>query len=125
MKSESRSRSSRANGRLREPRPDPLNGIFGALSDPIRRAMLARLTGGEYSVTALGEPFPVSPPAISKHLRVLQQSGLIDRRKLGRVHYCRLREGALRSAGDWIRQQSEFWEQQFNALAVYLEKEQP
>ncbi len=87
--------------------------------------MLARLTGGEYSVTALGEPFPVSPPAISKHLRVLQQSGLIDRRKLGRVHYCRLREGALRSAGDWIRQQSEFWEQQFNALAVYLEKEQP
>ena len=86
--------------------------------------MVARLAGGECSVTALGEPFPVSPPAISKHLRVLQESGLIDRRKSGRVHYCRLREGELRSAGDWIRQQSAFWEQQFDALAVYLDKEQ-
>jgi len=87
--------------------------------------MLARLAGGECSVTALSEPFTVSPPAISKHLRVLEQSGLIDRRKSGRVHYCRLREGALRSAGDWIRQQTAFWEQQFNALAVYLDKERP
>ena len=87
--------------------------------------MLARLAGGECSVTALGEPFPVSPPAISKHLRVLQRSGLIDRWKSGRVHYCRLRRGALRSADDWIQQQTAFWEQQFDALAAYLDKEQP
>jgi DNA-binding transcriptional ArsR family regulator len=87
--------------------------------------MLTRLARGECSVTALGEPFAVSPPAISKHLRVLQQSGLIDRRKSGRVRYCRLREGALRSAGEWIGQQTAFWEQQFDALAAYLDKEQP
>jgi DNA-binding transcriptional ArsR family regulator len=87
--------------------------------------MLARLAGGECSVTALGEPFPVSPPAISKHLRVLRKCGLIDRRKSGRVHYCQLREGALRAAGDWIRQQTAFWEQQFDSLAGYLDKEQP
>lgn len=125
MKSASRRRSRSASRRLLQLGPDPLDGIFGALSDPIRRAMLTRLAGGECSVTALGSPFPVSPPAISKHLRVLQQSGLIERRKSGRVHYCQLRKGALRSAGDWIRQQSAFWEQQFDALAGFLDKEQP
>jgi len=123
VKSGSRRQSGGASGRLRQPRADPLDGIFGALSDPIRRAILARLAGGECSVTALGTPFTVSPPAISKHLRVLEQSGLIHRHKSGRVHYCRLREGALRSAGEWIRQQTAFWEQQFNALAVYLDKD--
>ena len=125
MKSGSWRRTSGASRRLKRPEPDRLDGIFGALSDPIRRAMLIRLAEGECSVTALGEPFPVSPPAISKHLRVLQQSGLIDRHKSGRVHYCRLREGALRSADDWIRRQSAFWEQQFDALAVYLDRDQP
>ena len=126
MKSGSRRCSSGASGGLRrELASGRLDGIFGALSDPIRRAMIARLAGGECSVTTLGEPFSVSPPAISKHLRVLQKSGLIERRKSGRVHYCRLREGALRTAGDWIQQQSAFWAQQFDALAVYLDKEQP
>lgn len=94
-----------------------LDAVFGALSDPIRRTILARLARGECSVTALGEPFDVSPPAISKHLRVLKTSGLIARRKTGRVHYCRLRVDGLHRAGDWIQKQRAFWEQQFDALA--------
>lgn len=111
--------------RMRRERPDALDAVFGALSDPIRRTMLTRLARGECSVTALGEPFDVSPPAISKHLRVLETSGLITRRKTGRVHYCRLRVDALHRAGDWIEKQKAFWEQQFDALAKYLNQEQP
>ena len=100
-----------------------LNAVFGALSDPTRRAMVARLSRGECSVTELSEPFAVSAPAISKHLRVLEFSGLIERRKKGRIRYCRLRPARLQEAGGWIRQQQAFWRQQFNALAKYLEKE--
>lgn len=111
--------------RMRQERPNALDAVFGALSDPIRRTMLTRLARGECSVTTLGEPFDISPPAISKHLRVLETSGLITRRKTGRVHYCRLRVDALHRAGDWIQKQGEFWEQQFDALAKYLDGEQP
>src|SRR5262245_22822576 len=100
-----------------------LDAVFGALSDPIRRCILARLTHGECSVTTLAEPFNVSAPAITKHLRVLQSSGLITRRKEGRVNYCCLSEGPLREADDWIQEQRAFWEQQLNALDRYLEKE--
>jgi DNA-binding transcriptional ArsR family regulator len=100
-----------------------LNAVFGALSDPTRRAIVARLSRGECSVTALGEPFAVSPPAISKHLRVLESSGLIERRKDGRVRYCRLRPAPLQEAGGWIQQQQAFWQQQFDALTKYLEKD--
>lgn len=100
-----------------------LDSVFGALSDPIRRAILARLGRGECSVTKLGEPFTVSAPAISKHLRVLETAGLIARRKDGRVHYCRLRAEPLDKAGDWIQGQRRFWEQQFNALGAFLEEE--
>jgi DNA-binding transcriptional ArsR family regulator len=101
-----------------------LDEVFGALSDPIRRAILTRLAGGECPVTTLAEPFAVSPPAISRHLRVLEKSGLIARRKSGRVHYCRLRPEALRRGGDWIQQLTAFWERQFDALARYLDQEQ-
>jgi DNA-binding transcriptional ArsR family regulator len=104
-------------------RSDSLDAVFGALSDPIRRAILARLARGECSVTTLAEPFFVSAPAISKHLRVLEQSGLIARRKDGRVHLCRLRADALHRASAWIHQQRAFWEQQFNALAKFLDEE--
>ena len=103
---------------------DSLDEVFGALSDPIRRAILTRLAAGECPVSTLGEPFAVSPPAISKHLRVLEKSGLIARRKSGRVHYCRLRADALRRGGDWIQQLTAFWERQFDALAKYLDQEQ-
>jgi len=85
--------------------------------------MVARLAAGECSVTQLGQPFSVSAPAISKHLRVLETSGLIERRRRGRVRYCRLRAHALQPAADWIQQQRAFWEQQFEALAKYLDQE--
>ena len=82
--------------------------------------MLARLARGECSVTALSAPFRVSAPAISRHLRVLEGAGLIDRRRVGRVRYCRIRVGALSAAGDWIKEQQAFWEQQLDALAKHL-----
>jgi DNA-binding transcriptional ArsR family regulator len=97
-----------------------LNEVFGALSDPTRRAMLARLAHGECSVTVLSAPICVTAPAISKHLRVLEGAGLIDRRKTGRVHYCRMRPGALSLAGNWIAEQRAFWEQQLGALAKHV-----
>jgi DNA-binding transcriptional ArsR family regulator len=83
--------------------------------------MIARLVQGECSVGELGEAFTISSPAITKHLDVLEDSGLIIRRKAGRVRYCRLQENGLRDAGDWIVQQRAFWEQQFDALGKYLE----
>ena len=100
-----------------------LDAVFGALSDPIRREMLARLAHGELSVSSLSERFAVTPPAISKHLRVLESSGLITRRKAGRVHYCRLRAEPLGEAGNWIAQQRAFWDQQLDAFADYLDSE--
>ena len=119
------SASREAHGRARERRlpkaaSATLNDVFGALSDPTRRAMLVRLARGECSVTALSAPFRVSAPAISKHLRVLQRAGLIDRRKAGRVHYCRIRAGAFAIAGDWIAEQQAFWERQLESLARHL-----
>ena len=101
-----------------------LDEIFGALADPIRRAILTRLARGECAVGTLAEPFAVSAPAISKHLRVLERSGLVVRRKSGRVHYCRLRADALRHGGDWIQGLTAFWEGQFDALSAYLDEEQ-
>ena len=109
---------------MRKTRGGRLDAVFGALSDPIRRAMLAQLGSGESSVSTLSRPFSVSAPAISKHLRVLESSGLINRRKVGRVHYCRLRKEPLVEAGDWIQQQRAFWHQQLESLAKYLEEEQ-
>jgi DNA-binding transcriptional ArsR family regulator len=100
-----------------------LDAVFGALSDPIRRTILAQLAHGECSITKLAQPFDVSAPAITKHLRVLESSGLINRRKQGRVNYCCLGEDPFREANDWIQQQRAFWEQQLAALESYLQKE--
>ena len=101
-----------------------LTDIFAALSDPIRRAIIVQLTGGPCSVTQLGAPFAVSAPAISKHLAALQRCGLIERWKIGRVHYCRLVADPMAQAGAWIDQHKAFWERQFDALADYLDREQ-
>ena len=101
-----------------------LDDTFAALSDPIRRAIIARLTHGPCTVTQLGAPFPVSAPAISKHLAVLERCGLISRWKIGRVHYCRLVVDPLTRAGGWIAQHQAFWERQLDALADYLDREQ-
>ncbi len=100
-----------------------LDGIFAALSDPIRRGIVARLTQGPCSVGALGAPFDVSAPAISKHLAVLERCELIERWKSGRVRYCRLRAEPLAKAAIWIEQHRAFWQQQLDSLAQYLERE--
>jgi DNA-binding transcriptional ArsR family regulator len=100
-----------------------LDGIFAALSDPIRRDIVARLTRGPCSVTQLGAPFAVSAPAISKHLAVLERCGLIHRWKVGRVHYCGLLADPLERAGGWIRQHQAFWERQLDSLGDYLDRE--
>lgn len=99
-----------------------LDDIFGALSDPIRRGIVARLAEGPCSVTRLGAPYGVSAPAISKHLAVLERCGVIARWKEGRVHYCRLVAGPLAQAAGWIAGHREFWEGQLDALAEYLNR---
>lgn len=108
----------------REP-SERLDGVFAALADPTRRAIVSRLAQKECSVTELWKPFAISAPAISRHLRVLEESGLISRRKSGRVHYCRVRTDELRLAADWMAKQRAFWEQQFDALQRFLDEEQP
>ncbi len=100
-----------------------LDDIFAALSDPIRRGIVARLTQGPSSVTELGAPFDVSAPAISKHLAVLERCGLIERWKVGRVHYCRVVAQPLAQAAAWIEHHRAFWQRQLDALAEYLEEE--
>jgi DNA-binding transcriptional ArsR family regulator len=101
-----------------------LSATFGALSDPIRRHILMRLAHGSCSVSELGSPFPVSAPAISKHLNVLEQAGMIIRWKQGRTYYCRLQPEPLQRAGQWIEDQRGFWEQQLDQLQDYLRKEE-
>jgi DNA-binding transcriptional ArsR family regulator len=98
-----------------------LDRTFAALSDPTRRAILARLAQGDASVTELAAPFAMSLPAISKHLRVLEQAGLIERTKDGRVHRLHLVAQPLHEAAAWIAHYQQFWEQQLAALADYLQ----
>jgi DNA-binding transcriptional ArsR family regulator len=99
-----------------------LDATFGALSDPTRRAILARLAQGEAKVTELAEPFQMSLPAISKHLRVLESAGLLRREIDGRVHRCRLDADPMKNAAAWIVQYRAFWESQFDALEKFLQE---
>ena len=99
-----------------------LDATFGALADPTRRAILARLALGEASVGELAEPFDISLPAVSKHLRVLEEAGFLNREKHGRVHRCRLDAAPMQSASDWIEVYRRFWEGQLDSLARYLEE---
>ena len=103
---------------------EALDDVFSALADPTRRAILARLAKGESSVGELAAPFDISLPAISRHLRVLKNAGLISREKDGRVRRCALDAGPLRTASDWIETYRGFWEDQFDSLAEYLERTQ-
>ncbi|MGH7360243.1 MAG: ArsR/SmtB family transcription factor [Candidatus Methylomirabilales bacterium] len=98
----------------------PLDATFSALADPTRRAILARLARGASPVTRLAEPFDVSLPAISKHLRVLEDAGLLAREVEGRVHRCRLVARPLRNAAAFLSRYRRFWEAQLDALADYL-----
>jgi DNA-binding transcriptional ArsR family regulator len=99
---------------------DHLSITFGALADPTRRAILARLTKGEASVTELAKPFDMTLPAISKHLKVLERAGLISRSRDAQWRPCRLRAQRLEDAADWVERYREFWEQSFDRLDAHL-----
>jgi len=101
-------------------RPDHLSATFGALADPTRRAILARLTRGESSVNDLARPFAMSLPAISKHLKVLEKAGLIARGREAQWRPCRLKASPLREASAWIDDYRRFWEESFDRLDDYL-----
>jgi DNA-binding transcriptional ArsR family regulator len=97
-----------------------LDATFAALADPTRRAILARLSLGETSVSELAEPFAMSLPAVLKHVGALEGAGLLEARKDGRVRRCRLEAGPLLAASHWIAGYREFWEERFDALDRYL-----
>lgn len=101
---------------------DPLSGVFSALADPTRRAILARLALGETSVGDLAKPFDMSLPAVSKHLKVLEGAGLLLRERQGRTHLLQINAGPMREAAGWIDQYRQFWEASLDALADYLER---
>lgn len=97
-----------------------LDATFAALSDPTRRAILARLASGEATVKELAAPFAISLPAISKHLKVLERAGLIVRGRHAQCRPCRITANALRDADDWIRSYRSFWEERLDRLDVYV-----
>jgi DNA-binding transcriptional ArsR family regulator len=100
--------------------PDPLSATFAALANPTRRAILARLALGETSVTELAEPFDMSLPAVSKHLKVLEGAGLIARGRDAQWRPCRLEASRLKDAADWLEHYRRFWEQSLDRLDDYL-----
>jgi DNA-binding transcriptional ArsR family regulator len=102
------------------PSTDPLSTTFAALADPTRRAILGRLASGEASVTQLAEPFEMSMPAVSKHLKVLERAGLIARGREAQWRPCRLEAAPLKEAADWVEEYRRFWEQSFDRLDEYL-----
>ena len=104
----------------RTTRNDALSATFGALADPTRRAILARLAGGEATVAELAAPFDITPPAVTKHLKVLQRAGLIIQGREKRWRPCRLQPAPLKAAADWVDQYRQCWEQRLDRLEVYL-----
>ena len=95
---------------------------FGALANPIRRGILARLATGEATVAELAKPFKVSAPAITRHMHVLEKAGLLSRRRRGREHHCRLEQRRMREAERWIENQRRFWNDRLDALERYLKE---
>jgi DNA-binding transcriptional ArsR family regulator len=101
---------------------DRLSTMFGALADPTRRAILARLALGETTVAELAKPFDISGPAISKHLKVLEHAGLITRGREAQWRPCRIEPLALKSLDEWLEQYRQFWEERLDRLDDYLRK---
>jgi DNA-binding transcriptional ArsR family regulator len=99
-----------------------LDRAFGALSDPTRRAILARLAEGDAGVLDVAAPFPMSQPAVTKHLNVLEEAGLISRHRRARQRLCRLEPLRLKQLSDWVGSYREFWEQSFERLDELLEE---
>lgn len=100
--------------------PDPLSTTFQALADPTRRAILARLALGEASVSDLAEPFDISLPAISRHLKVLEHAGLISRTREAQWRPCQLKAEPLKAAAGWIDDYRRFWDASFDRMGEYL-----
>jgi len=101
---------------------DQLSAVFSALADPTRRAILARLADGESSVNELAEPFEMSLPAVSKHLKVLERAGLITRGRNAQWRPCRLEADPLRDVSDWLQDYRRFWDESYQRLDDYLAK---
>jgi DNA-binding transcriptional ArsR family regulator len=101
---------------------DPLSATFSALADPTRRAILARLSLGEISVTELAEPFEMSLPAVTKHLKVLEKAGLITRGRHAQWRPCRLKAAPLQEVSDWVEQYRRHWEERLDRLGEYLKE---
>jgi DNA-binding transcriptional ArsR family regulator len=98
-----------------------VGAVFAALADPTRRAILDRLAGGPATVGELAAPFEMSLPAVSRHLKVLESAGLLERRVVGRTHHCRAVPAPMRAAADWIEQRSAFWDRALESLRDYVE----
>jgi len=103
------------------PAADHLSATFSALADPTRRAILARLAQGEASVAELAQPFAMSPPAVTKHLKVLQRAGLISQGRQAQWRPCKLEAAPLQEVADFIAQYRQFWEQSLDRLDAYLQ----
>jgi DNA-binding transcriptional ArsR family regulator len=101
---------------------DQLSTTFAALADPTRREILARLSTGEASVTELARPFEITLPAVSKHLKVLERAGLIERSRRAQWRPCRLDAGPLKDVADWVEHYRHIWEQRLDRLDVYLQE---
>jgi len=101
---------------------DTLSTTFSALADPTRRAILARLAGGESSVLEIAEPFDMSLPAVSKHLKVLERAGLIERGREAQWRPCRLQANPLKGVADWVEVYRRHWEESFDKLERYLKQ---
>src|SRR5213592_4017373 len=101
---------------------DQLSTTFAALADPTRRAILARLASGDCSVSELAEPFAMSMPAVSKHLRVLERAGLIARGREAQWRPCRIEAAPLKDVAEWTEQYRKIWELHFDSLELYLQK---
>jgi DNA-binding transcriptional ArsR family regulator len=97
-----------------------LDHAFGAIADPTRRAILARLALGEANVGALSEPFSISAPAISRHLRVLEAASLITNERIGKNRICRINPAMLKAAADWLEHYRQFWAESFDRLDEHL-----
>jgi DNA-binding transcriptional ArsR family regulator len=100
--------------------PDRLSATFAALADPTRRGILARLAAGQASVTELAEPYKMSMPAISKHLKVLERAGLIARGREAQWRPCRIQPGALKGVDDWLEEYRRLWDERLDRLDEYL-----
>jgi DNA-binding transcriptional ArsR family regulator len=101
--------------------PDSLNRAFAALADPTRRAIVARLASGEATVNELAEPFDMTQPSISKHLKVLERAGLISRGRAAQTRPCRLEAAPLREVANWVEMYRSLWEESFDRLDAFLQ----